>query len=66
MKTNIEIEDSLLEEAMKIEASKTKKEIIHEALTAYVQYLKRQSILNYFGKVKWEGNLDEMRTVLEP
>ena len=61
MKTNVEVEAELLNEAMRLQKDKTKKQLVNDALDAYVRHLKRKSMLDLFGKVKWEGNLDEMR-----
>jgi Arc/MetJ family transcription regulator len=61
MRTNIEIDDSLVKQAMKLTKSKTKKEVVNLALKELVNQRKRQSILKYGGKLKWEGDLDKMR-----
>ncbi|MEX0812515.1 MAG: type II toxin-antitoxin system VapB family antitoxin [Chitinophagales bacterium] len=61
MKTNIEIDDALLEKVMKLAQIKTKKEAVHRALKAYLTNIKQQELTALSGKVKWEGNLDEMR-----
>lgn len=62
MRTNIDIDDELLKEAMKIAGIKSKKNIVHHALEEYIKLQKRQKMRSLFGKVKWEGNLDEMRS----
>ncbi len=61
MRTNIEIDDSLIKKAMNLTKSKTKKEVVDLALRELVKQQKRKSILKYRGKMKWKGNLDEMR-----
>ena len=61
MRTNIDIDDKLIKEAMKISKVKTKKELVHHALEELIRLNKRKKMLGLFGKVKWEGNLDEMR-----
>ena len=61
MRTNIEIDDELMEKALKYSRLKTKKEVIHEALNAYVKYQMRLKLLSLQGKVKWIGDLDKMR-----
>lgn len=61
MRTNIEIDDELMEEAIKLSSTKIKKNIINEALQNYVNWLKRKEMTNLFGKITWEGNLMEMR-----
>ncbi len=61
MRTNIEIDDDLMNKALKYSKLKTKKEIINEALTDYVKYQKRLNLASLQGKVKWVGDLDKMR-----
>ena len=62
MRTNIDIDDKLLKEAMKITRLSTKKDVVNFALDEVVKLHKRKAILSLQGKVKWEGNLDEMRS----
>lgn len=61
MRTNIVLNDRLVKEAMHLSRAETKKEVVELALENFVAYLKRQKFKNLFGKVKWEGNLNEMR-----
>jgi len=61
MRTNIDIDDDLMEKALKYSKLKTKKEIINEALSEYVKYQMRLKLLSLQGKVKWVGDLDKMR-----
>ena len=61
MRTNIDIDDKLLKEAMKISKVKSKKDLVNHALEELIRLNKRKKMLSLFGKVKWEGNLDEMR-----
>lgn len=62
MRTNIDIDDELLNYVMERSNSKTKKEAVDFALRLCKQILAQRKILDMLGKVKWEGNLDEMRT----
>ncbi len=62
MRTNIDINDKLLNEAIKLTGLKSKKEIVNTALAEYVKHMKRQAIKNLQGKVEWIGDLDKMRT----
>jgi len=61
MRTNIEIDNSLMEKAKKINKNKTKKEIIDMALRTYIKVNERKKLLNLFGKIEWEGDLNQMR-----
>ncbi len=62
MRTNIEIDNKLIREAKKISKAKTKKEVVDIALRSYIKSKQRKRILDLFGKVKWEGNLKQMRS----
>ena len=62
MRTNIDIDDKILGEVMKISNLTTKKDAVNFALNEVVKFHKRQLLISLQGKVKWEGNLDEMRT----
>ena len=61
MRTNIEIPDEIITEAMKITGITTKKEMVHYALKECVKLHKRRSTADLRGKLQWEGSLDEMR-----
>ncbi len=61
MRTNIEIDDKLMEQAMKATKLKSKKELVNYALEELIRLNRRKKMLSLFGKVKWEGNLEEMR-----
>ena len=65
MRTNIDIDDKLIREAMDLTKTKTKtkKETVELALKELVAHSKRKKLLEYKGKLHWEGNLDEMREV---
>jgi Arc/MetJ family transcription regulator len=62
MRTNIEINDELLADIMKMSNAKSKKEAVEQALISYRRYLSKLALLDLRGKVKWEGDLDEMRS----
>ncbi|MGV3278739.1 type II toxin-antitoxin system VapB family antitoxin [Rickettsiales bacterium LUAb2] len=61
LRTNIELDEKLVDEAIKLSNKKTKKEVVNYALVELINKLKRQKILELQGKVNWEGNLDDMR-----
>ena len=62
MRTNIEIDDELLMEAMKISGHKTKKAAVEAGLRLIVSLNFQEKIRNLRGKLKWEGDLDKMRS----
>jgi len=61
MRTNIEIDDRLMQQAMRSSGSRTKKAAVEEALRLLVQTRAQSAIRRWRGKVKWEGNLAESR-----
>jgi len=61
MRTNVVIDDELMESALKISGLKTKKDAIEEGLKLLVQVKGQKKIKSFRGKLKWTGNLDEMR-----
>jgi Arc/MetJ family transcription regulator len=61
MRTNIVIDDKLMNDALKATGCKTKKEAVEEGLKLLIQRNKQQSIRDLRGKLKWEGDLNEMR-----
>ncbi len=61
MRTNIVIDDDLMNEALRVTGLKTKKEVVEEALKTLVRIERQKGILALRGKVHWEGDLDEMR-----
>lgn len=63
MRTNIELDETLVKQALRFSGLKTKKDIVNEALRLYVAALKRRSILAVRGEGTWSGNLDEMRSI---
>ncbi len=61
MRTNIDINDALMAEAMKATGRKTKKETVEEALKHVVRIARQKQALKELEGLGWEGDLDEMR-----
>jgi Arc/MetJ family transcription regulator len=61
MRTNIEIDDKLMKQAMKATGATTKKAAVEASLRQMVQLKEQAKIRDLFGKVQWEGDLDAMR-----
>ncbi len=61
MRTNIVIDDKLMNDALKATGLRTKKEAVELGLKLLVKKNQQQAIRNLRGKLKWEGDLDEMR-----
>jgi len=62
----MEIDDELLADAMKLGRHRTKRGAVETALQHYVRWRARQELLALRGKVKWVGDLDQMRGRLRP
>ena len=61
MRTNIVIDDNLINEAMMLTNIKTKKAVVETGLRLLVKMKKQERIKTLRGKLKWEGDLDAMR-----
>ncbi len=61
MRTNVVIDDDLMASALKVSGLKTKKDAIEQGLKLLVQVKSQKQIKRFRGKLKWSGNLDEMR-----
>jgi Arc/MetJ family transcription regulator len=61
MRTNIDIDDELIREAMQKTGSPTKKAVVETALRLLLDIRSQADIRQLYGKIKWEGNLDESR-----
>jgi len=61
MRTNIEIDEKLIEEIRKKTKVKTKKEVVDLALKEYLRMITLREHSELAGKVSWSGNLEEMR-----
>ncbi|HCW06162.1 MAG TPA: DUF2191 domain-containing protein [Cytophagales bacterium] len=60
-RTNIVLNDQLIEEIIKFGESKTKREAVENALIDHLRILKRKKLASMRGKIKWQGNLNKMR-----
>jgi len=61
MRTNIVIDDELMNEAMTLSQLKTKKAVVETGLKLLVQIKKQEQIKSLRGKLKWDGDLGAMR-----
>jgi Arc/MetJ family transcription regulator len=58
MPTNLNLDDELLEEAVKLSGKKTKRETVNAALAEFVSRRKQRRILGLFGKLEWDPGFD--------
>ncbi len=61
MRTNIEIDDNLMNEAMLAMGTRTKRETVEKALLAQLAIKRQLGIRAYKGKVDWQGDLESWR-----
>jgi Arc/MetJ family transcription regulator len=62
MRTNIEIDDQLMRDAMRASGRKTKRAVVDAALRLLVQTKAQADIRRLRGRVDWRGDLDESRS----
>jgi Arc/MetJ family transcription regulator len=62
LRTNIVLDDKLVEKGMNYTGIRTKKDLVDFALRELVRRKEGKKILSLKGKLRWEGNLDEMRS----
>ena len=62
MRTNIVIDDELMQEALKLSGLRTKKDAVEAGLRLLVEFSRQAKVKNFRGKLKWSGDLDKMRT----
>lgn len=61
MRTNIDIDDELLAEVMKVTGTTTKKAAVEEALRRVAKTYRLRKLVNEMHGSGWDGDLDEMR-----
>lgn len=61
MRTNIEIDDDVMDEARRLIGARTKRETVDLALRELVARHRQIGVLDLRGRVHWEGDLDESR-----
>ena len=61
MRTNIVIDDRLMERAMRASGLKTKRAVVEAGLDLLIRVKAQAGLRRLRGKVSWEGNLDELR-----
>ena len=61
MRTNIVIDNGLMQQAMKATGLSTKKAVVEEGLRLLIKVKAQEGIRRLRGKIEWEGNLSSMR-----
>lgn len=60
-RTNIDLNRSLLSQALRLTGLRTKRAVVHKALEVLVHRERRRGLLALEGKVRWRGSLSRMR-----
>jgi len=61
MRTNIDIDDRLMRQAMRSSGARTKRAAVEQGLRLLIQTRSQKSIRRLRGKVAWEGDLETSR-----
>ena len=61
MRTNIDIDDDLMRQAMRSSSARTKRAVVEEALRLLIQTKGQSSLRRLRGKIAWNGDLDSSR-----
>ena len=62
MRTNIEIDEKLMQDALRATGAKTKREAVELGLKTLVQLRAQEKARALKGRITWEGDLQAMRT----
>lgn len=62
MRANSEIDDKLMQEALRATGAKTKREAVELGLRTLLQLRAQEKARDLKGKITWEGDLNAMRT----
>ena len=61
MRTNIDIDDGLIRQAMRSSGARTKRAAVEEGLRLLIQTRSQKSVRRLRGKVPWDGDLEASR-----
>jgi len=62
MRINITIDDTLMADVLKATGAKSKREALELGLKTLLMLKQQEGIKAFKGKLKWEGDLEQMRT----
>lgn len=62
MRTNISMDDALMADVLAATGIKTKREAVEQGLKTLLLLKQQEAIKAFKGKLKWEGNLEQMRS----
>jgi Arc/MetJ family transcription regulator len=61
VRTTLNLDSEAVAAAMRVAPGRTKTDVINDALREYARRRRLRGLLKFRGKVRWEGNLDELR-----
>lgn len=61
MRTNIDIDDTLMKDTLKATGLKTKRETVELALRTLLRLRRQEQAQKLWGKIDWQGDLEAMR-----
>jgi Arc/MetJ family transcription regulator len=61
MRTNIVIDDKLMQDSLRATGLKTKREVVELGLRTLLRLRQQEAVRRFRGKLNWEGDLDAMR-----
>lgn len=62
MRTNIVIDDKLIKDTLRATGLKTKRQAVELGLRTLLRLRQQEVIRRFRGKLRWEGDLDDLRT----
>ena len=62
MRTNIVIDDKLMQDTLRATGLKTKREAVELGLRTLLRLSQQEDVRRFRGKLSWQGDLDAMRT----
>ena len=62
MNATVQVNEELVQEAMRLTGLKDSEEVVARALELFVAQNRRDALADAFGAYPWDGDLDAMRT----
>lgn len=59
--TNIDLDEAVVAEAMRLTRARTKREVVHLGLRELIRLAKLRKVREHRGKFHWHGDLEKMR-----
>lgn len=61
MRTNVVLDDELIEKARRLTGLRTKKAVVEEGLRTLIRLREQEKVRDLLGKLHWEGDLEAQR-----